>query len=195
MDNLVDGLYSKDGNTYQFQTGVIVSIAVCPACYTETYYTDCSEGAGTISFYVKSGTYFYESTNCANYDPTNPDSIPTGVVNGNIVYGSDYPTRTKYEFFMGMRTTIGACPPITTTTVPPECCHAYGYEPTPLSEWGSNYSVVTVYCPSPIDDYKNCYQYVTPTTTTTSTTTTVTPTTTTTTTTTTTVHPTTTIAP
>ena len=96
---------------------------------------------------------------------------------------------------MGMRTTIGACPPITTTTVPPECCHAYGYEPTPLSEWGSNYSVVTVYCPSPIDDYKNCYQYVTPTTTTTSTTTTVTPTTTTTTTTTTTVHPTTTIAP
>ena len=42
------------------------------------------------------------------------------------------------------------------------CCQDYGYEDSPLAEWGSDYSSVNVYCPNPIDDYMNCYQYKTP---------------------------------
>ena len=170
VGNLVSGTYSKDGNKYIFATGVVVSLSVCPDCYTETYYLDCTEGASTVTYYVKEGVYFFESGDCAVYDPTDPGSTPTGVVDGVTVYGSNYPGRTKYEIVGGSIDVIGNCPLPTTTTVPPECCSTYGYEPSPLEEWGSNYNDIVVSCAGGFGT-KTCYYYVPPTTTTTSTTT------------------------
>ena len=116
VGNLVSGTYSKDGNKYIFATGVVVSLSVCPDCYTETYYLDCTEGASTVTYYVKEGVYFFESGDCAVYDPTDPGSTPTGVVDGVTVYGSNYPGRTKYEIVGGSIDVIGNCPLPTTTT-------------------------------------------------------------------------------
>ena len=73
-------------------------------------------------------------------------------------------------------TTTTTPPPTTTTTPPPDtCCEDNGFEDSPLPEWGSDWGELIVYCPYPIDEYRNCYQYVVPTITTTPAPTTTTP--------------------
>ena len=170
VDNLVTGTFSKDGFLYQFASGVIVNITICPSCSTETFYNDCTEGAGTVTYYFKSGLYFLDSESCAAYDSTNPASIPGGLVDGVVKYGANYPGRTEYEFGSGIASVIGNCPLPTTTTPAPECCSTYGYLPAYDSGWGSNYATKEVSCDRGFST-KTCYYYVPPTTTTTSTTT------------------------